>query len=153
MATDTRLLAHLTDADSSPSGSWSHYALHPLPAERPPTGRTRAEFACPECGTTVSYSISSAAGARRRSRAWRAVGFLMIALVPLLFLPAYLASGFDRVGFAVLGALMLIVPGLGQAWARDHARDADGLRLLHPNSRHSLRRAGATSDYDMVIEG
>ncbi|WP_433087904.1 hypothetical protein ACQP1P_18430 [Dactylosporangium sp. CA-052675] len=155
MAVDApmRQLAHRTGSGESARGSWSTYALYPIEAPRPVTGRARAELLCPECGGAVAFTIASAAVARRRRRWWRAVAAGPVALAPVLFLPAAAAATtWQAVTLAVLGTALLPVLGAGAYVAWRRAREEDGLRLRRADGTHSLRPAGATSDFSVALE-
>ncbi|MER7277241.1 hypothetical protein ABT369_22625 [Dactylosporangium sp. NPDC000244] len=155
MAVDAplRQLAHRTGSGESAGGSWNTYALYPVAAPRPATGRSRAELTCPECGGTVAFTIASPGIARRRRGWWRAVAAGPVALAPVLFLPAAAAATTSQaVTLAVLGVALLPVLGAGAYVAWRRAREEDGLRLRRADGTHSLRPAGATSDFSAALE-
>ncbi|WP_433203126.1 hypothetical protein ACQP00_33590 [Dactylosporangium sp. CS-047395] len=148
-----RQLAHRTGSGETTGGSWNTYALHPIPAERPPAGRTVATMTCPECGRPVRFAIAGPDGLRRRRLGWQIAAAGPVALIPVLFLPALAArTPAQAVALTLLGVALLPVLGFAIHWALQNARAEDGLRLLRDDGIHTLRKAGATSDFNAAME-
>jgi hypothetical protein len=155
MAVDAplRQLAHRTGSGETTGGSWNTYALYPVPATRPATGRLRATVTCGECGAPVEYTIIAPPGVRRLRLWWRIAAGGPVALAPVLFLPALAARSVGQVAaLTVLGVALLPVRGCGVPLALRRARDEDGLRLRRDDGTHTLRPAGATSDFSAALE-
>ncbi|WP_432969051.1 hypothetical protein [Dactylosporangium sp. CA-233914] len=148
-----RQLAHRTGSGESTGGSWSTYALYPIPVTRPEAGRVVEVLVCGECGAEVACAVTGAAGVRRLRLWWRGLATVPGAFAVVLVVPvAGAQSSGQAVAFAVLGVALLPVLAFGVHLALRRARDEDGLRLVRGDGIHSLRPAGSTSDFSATLE-
>ena len=148
-----RQLAHLLQVEYSSGGfnmdrTDREFALHPIEAPRPASGRCVVEVRCGTCDELVRCALDSPQALRWRRGRWAAAfaglaGGLVGVNAAVLWL---LLSSFPGnavgivVGVLVYGTPVTLVASVFATISLYRALMDDGIRLADPSGPHSLRR-------------